>query len=174
MFRNLSPVLFALGAVACASDMQTDVEPRSEVDDKIHEHIAQMFAAHDADGDGTLAKAEVGANPFLSGHFDEVDLDSDGQLTQDEAKQFASDLHDAHCEGEACSAHGSIEDHVAQGFAKMDANADGFLTVAESEDHPLAHAFVEADADADGLVSAAELVTFAKRRHGEHDPHGHR
>jgi hypothetical protein len=100
MTRILLLVPFAL--FACAGEPQPDVEPRSEVDDAMQQHIAQIFAAHDADASGSLSRAEVEANPWLSAHFERADLDADGQLTQDEAIQHAQDAHEAHCEGGEC------------------------------------------------------------------------
>jgi hypothetical protein len=177
MLHKLSLVTLALCATACAASVQADADPR-DGDAKIQEHIAQFFAAHDADASGTLSKAEAGANPFLAAHFTQADVDEDGQLTPEEATQLALDVHESHCEGGDCPDHASPEDHIQKTFDALDVDADGAVTAAEARGHHIEHMFAGIDADADGRVTRAELTAFAERMHGEPDaghkpPHGH-
>jgi Ca2+-binding EF-hand superfamily protein len=173
MVRTLSISALTVLLSACANEGPIEVEPRSEVDDTIEQHVTQLFTAYDSDRNGSLSKTEASTQPWLGSHFERADLDGDAQVTVDEAMQLASDMHEGHCEAGDCAAHGSLADHVERAFAQMDADGDDAVTVAEAEGHPLQYVFDSADADADGGVSKSELVTFAERMHGG-EAHGHR
>lgn len=158
-------------ALACATDPQTEPEPRSGVEGTIDRHIAQIFEAHDADGSGALDEAEAEANAWLASHFDAADLDADGQVTPEEATALADDVHDAHCEAGDCTGHQSLKAHVERAFAEMDADGDRLVTAQEAHGHHLEHAFTQVDTDADGRVSATELGAFAEKMHAEPADH---
>lgn len=170
--------------LACAGDHSSEIEHRSdEVEDKLHQHIGQIFEEHDSDHSGSLSKAEAEDSHWIAAHFDAADANGDDQVTQEEAIQYAQDLHEANCEGEQdaggdCHGTDAIAQHVEKGFAMLDVDQDGQLTLAESEGQPLAQMFDEADTDDSGTVSLEELHAIAIKKHAEaseaaEGAHGH-
>jgi Ca2+-binding EF-hand superfamily protein len=168
MPRKLAILLCVLAVPACANDGHSEAEPRV-LDANISSHIAQAFAAHDQDGNGTLSKSEAGSHPMLAAHFDEADVDGDGVLTQDEVLQLASELHETACDDAECPSHAEGHDaHVASVFATLDANRDGFVTPAEADGHHLADIFTRVDADGDARITLAEVRALAATHTGGH------
>jgi Ca2+-binding EF-hand superfamily protein len=80
-------------------------------------------------------------------HFDKLDANSDGQLTQDEMSAARKDFH------EQKHAHG------AERFKAADANSDGGLDLAEAQTAmpKLAEKFSTVDANNDGKITPDEL-----------------
>jgi len=51
-------------------------------------HAGDEFTLLDVDGSGALSKEEAMALPGLSGTWDQLDVDADGQLTVEEFSRF--------------------------------------------------------------------------------------
>lgn len=119
-----------------------------------------MFQQLDADGDGTVTKAEFDA--FSQARFAELDGDADGALTQEEILAHRG-------EGRRGGMRGApTEEQRAEMAARMierrDTNGDGQLSADEIA-APV-DMFAALDADEDGLLSREEFEAMqAKGRH---------
>ena len=58
----------------------------------VTEHVDQVFAALDADGDKVLSREEVTGHR-LGSHFEEADADADGHITYEEMIAFGGRMH---------------------------------------------------------------------------------
>ncbi len=127
---------------------------RGRHEDMRHQHFAEL----DANSNGTLSQDE--AKGPLAEHFNEIDADGDGELTKDELKAF----HKEHG-----GPHGHPPGHVME---VLDENGNGTISKDEARG-PMADDFAEIDADADGEVSGDEVHAFFEARHGDaHDGGG--
>ncbi len=61
---------------------------RARMHDKMRAKMQDLWKAADKDGDGALSRAEAdnADMPMLSRHFDRIDKNKDGKLTQDELR----------------------------------------------------------------------------------------
>ena len=105
----------------------------------------------DANKDGVVDKTEAAAHPRLAQNFDVMDANKDGKLSNDELRAAKEQHKGAGGKG--------------QGFAKADANGDGFIDKTEAAGMPrLAQRFDQLDTDKDARLSAQEMQ--AARKHG--------
>jgi Ca2+-binding EF-hand superfamily protein len=111
----------------------------------------------DADGDGSLTRAEL--VDWRATVFDAMDADADDRLTREEfvAVQLGRGADPA-MRGPRYQQMQSAKEAE---FDAMDADRDGFVTRETFEEHAVAM-FGEADADGDGRLAPAE---FAAMRH---------
>jgi Ca2+-binding EF-hand superfamily protein len=104
----------------------------------------------DTDGNGLVSRAEVeesGKDRLLE-HFDEIDANSDGNLSEEEIKTFGESKR-----GERGS----------RGVMKLDTDGDGEISKAEAEEsgkEKLIEKFDEIDSNSDGKLSKEELKEF--------------
>lgn len=126
---------------------------------------AGMMARMDADRDGAITRAEHAA--ASQAMFDRMDADRDGRVTAEEMKGGHAKMMADHGgmkhkgmrhEG---MRHEGMKPHPGKGMhghgmARMDANGDGRVTVAEHAAAAQAM-FLRMDADRDGYVSKAEI-----------------
>jgi Ca2+-binding EF-hand superfamily protein len=98
----------------------------------------------DADGNGTLSRAEVQASlPMMSESFVQMDANGDGQLSSDEMHAYKSK------DGKR---------DMRQQFSAADKDGDNMLDVAEASSMPmLSEQFAKVDVNQDGKVSIEEL-----------------
>jgi Ca2+-binding EF-hand superfamily protein len=106
-------------------------------------HGRFVFEQADANGDGqvTLAEADAAKAERMAG----MDADSDGYITFEEARAHRQALR---------------EERARARFARLDANADGKVSVAEIEARADEHAmkmFERLDRNADGAIAREEL-----------------
>jgi len=106
-----------------------------------------MFKNMDANGDGTVSRAEF--NAFNARRFKELDVNKDGKLTLNEMnggqKKSAGDMRN----------NGTT--HLDERFNAADANHDGGLDRQEAKQMPmLSMYFDEVDANHDGKVTRQE------------------
>ena len=112
-----------------------------------------MLKKMDANGDGTLSRAEFDA--FHLKHFDELDANKDGKITLDEMKTGHKSMSD---KGRGMS--------KGKSFDEADANHDGALTREETEKIPmLSKRFDEMDANHDSKVTREEMGAAMKKMH---------
>ena len=79
--------LRAHGARRHAQTTQRGDRPRRQDAEARKARFDQDFKRADTDGDGALSKAEAGkAMPRLARHFDAIDSNHDGKITQEEVK----------------------------------------------------------------------------------------
>ena len=75
-----------------------------------HGHMAERLKAADTNGDGLISRAEAqAALPRLAKHFDQIDVNHDGQISPEELK----------------AAHQAMKNAM---FDRMDANHDGVIS----------------------------------------------
>lgn len=118
------------------------------------------FEEFDADGDGSVTRAEVDA--FRAGRFAEVDADGDGSVTREEFT--------AHVVARAT-------ERAAEMFERLDADGDGALSRDALEARGPGGAlegriFAMLDADGDGAIAREEHDAAMERRAGMHEEHG--
>ena len=69
---------------------------KGEMREKMAERFDAKFKAADKDGDGALTKDEAQAGlPHLAKHFDQIDANHDGKVTEDEIRAYMKSRHDA-------------------------------------------------------------------------------
>ncbi len=115
------------------------------------------FAEMDKNGDGQLAKDEVGRR--LAANFEQLDTDNSGTLSADELAGFRK--------GRAGG-----KNFKRPTFAEMDKNSDGQLTKDEVG-RRLAANFEQLDTDNSGTLSADELSVLKPRGAGKHHKRHH-
>lgn len=151
----------------------------------------------DKNGDGFIDRAEAAASPRLAGKFDELDGNKDGKLARAELPwrghghpgmgghgRAMLDTLDTDKDGRISLAEAQAGDgKLAERFARMDANKDGYIDRADREVHARQRRddwFAKADTDKDGKLSKAEFDAAGsfgrghgpRRGHDEGD-HGH-
>jgi len=171
MLRELFVILVTLGSASClGADAQPDVGLRNELDKRTVEYVGLAFAAHDQDR-SKLSKAEAGHHPGLVGHFQNADLDGDGELSDEKVLQLGVDVHASHCETHSCDDHVASTEHSVRIVAAFDADGDGFVTEREAEGRHLSEMFEPIDTDENGRLTVAELGRFMRAMHkGTHHP----
>ena len=108
--------------------------------------LARLKAA-DTNGDGLISRAEAAALPRIARHFDAIDTNKDGQLSQDELRAFHQTQRAEHFRKIDTDGDGRISKAEAQAgaprlaehFDRIDANKDGFLTSDELQAAHAAH-----------------------------------
>jgi Ca2+-binding EF-hand superfamily protein len=150
--RSLIAALFLVPALAFAADNTTAPAAKGE--------HGSHFKKADADGNGTLSRAEVEkAMPRLSGKFDSIDTNKDGQLSRGELSAWKK----AH--------KGELQAKAAERFKHADTNADGKISRAEAEKNAprLAKKFDAIDANKDGQLTQDELRAYRESKRNRKD-----
>lgn len=133
--------------------------------DQPHSDAAHAMRA-DTDGDGRVSRAEAtAAGAEKSGKwFDELDLNKDGYVTQEEARQAR--------ETRRAEMQAKMKEKMEQRFKEADANNDGSLSLDEVQAKMprMADRFTAIDQDKNGLLSRDELSR--KGAHHGRGPHG--
>lgn len=105
----------------------------------------------DTDGDGRISKAEAATAPRLAQHFDQIDANHDGFLTQEEIRAAHQAMRVAH-------------------WKRIDTDGDGKISLAEAQANAprLAAHFDQVDANHDGFITPDELRAAFHAMHGNH------
>lgn len=142
--KIFSTCLVAAAALLAGAASAGD-QPRSDAP-RDHMHS-------DTDGDGRVSRAEAtAAGAEKSGKwFDELDLNKDGYVTQDEARQARETRRE--------KMHAGMKEKMDQRFTDADANTDGSLSLDEVQAKMprLADRFSTLDKDKNGLLSRDEI-----------------
>ena len=117
----------------------------------------QRWSEADTDRNGTLSQAEMQVSmPTIAANFSQMDVNGDGQLSQDEMHSFNNNASD--------------KGQWQQSFKAADTNGDGALTLAEAQAQSgmpmLSSHFSTIDADKDGKVTSQELAKHHGSMHG--------
>ena len=143
--RTLIAALFLVPALGFAADNAT--APKGE--------RGSYFKKADADGNGTLSRAEVEKSvPRLAMTFDQIDTDKDGQLSRGELHAWKK----AH--------KGERQAKAAERFKHADTDGDGAISRAEAGKHAprLAQKFDLIDANKDGKLTQDELRAYREAK----------
>ncbi|HET7127021.1 MAG TPA: hypothetical protein VFI26_08025 [Lysobacter sp.] len=164
--RNRALLALALSAalvstVAVAQQATTSVPAQS------------MHAKLDANGDGAIDKAEAAKSPRLAGKFDQLDSNHDGRLGADERPQWRNGMHrgmhrmhdrmqklDTDGDKRISSKEAAAQPELAQRFARLDANRDGYLDRSDWQARMAqkrGECFAKADADGNGQLTRGEF-----------------
>lgn len=157
--RSLIAALILVPAIGFAADNTAGAKgPRT----------AGHFSKADADGNGTLSRAEADKSmPRLARQFDQIDTNKDGQLSRDEMKAWKKTHKHAHKKGNKADRQA----RAAERFKHADTNGDGKISRAEAEKNAprLAKRFDAIDADKDGQLTQDELRAYREaKRSREH------
>ena len=104
----------------------------------------------DGDQDGQVSRQEA-SDHWMARKFERVDTNSDGFLTYEEILAFKSSHK-----------HKWGKKKADRILGKLDSDQDGVISAAEAKDHWLGHKFEKVDANADGFVTIEELREFKK------------
>jgi len=143
--RTLIAALFLVPALGFAADNAT--APKGE--------RGSYFKKADADGNGTLSRAEVEKSvPRLAMTFDQIDTDKDGQLSRGELHAWKK----AH--------KGERQAKAAERFKHADTDGDGAISRAEAGKHAprLAQKFDLIDGNKDGKLTQDELRAYREAK----------
>ena len=146
--RTLIAALFLVPALGFAADNTT--APKSE--------RGSHFKKADADGNGTLSRAEVEKSlPQLVGKFDSIDTNKDGQLSRGELNAWKK-AHRAERQAKA-----------AERFKHADTDGAGAISRAEAEKNAprLAQKFDQIDSNKDGKLTQDELRAYREAKRGQ-------
>jgi Ca2+-binding EF-hand superfamily protein len=134
---------------------------KTELDAQREAHRAEWKArgeerwkSADTDGNGTLSRVEAEASmPWMSGSFEKLDGNADGQLTREEMRAGREHGHEG------------MREAAADRFKGADANGDGAIDLAEAQTGmpKLAEKFTTVDANNDGKVTPDELRSLRHR-----------
>ena len=155
--RTLIAALFLVPALGFAADNATTTATAPKGERSSH------FKKADADGNGTLSRAEVDKSmPRLAGKFDEIDTNKDGQLSRDEMKAWKKTHKHAHKKGNKADRQA----RAAERFKHADTNGDGAISRAEAEQNAprLAKKFDAIDANKDGQLTQDELRAYRESK----------
>jgi Ca2+-binding EF-hand superfamily protein len=156
--RTLIAALFLVPALGFAADNTT--APKGE--------RGSHFKKADADGNGTLSRAEVEKSmPRLAEKFDQIDTNKDGQLSRDEMKAWKKTHKHAHQKGN----NADRQAKAAERFKHADTNGDGKISRAEAEKNAprLAKKFDAIDANKDGQLTQEELRAYRETKRSRKD-----
>ena len=156
--RTLIAALFLVPALGFAADNTT--APKRE--------RGSHFKKADADGNGTLSRAEVEKSmPRLAEKFDQIDTNKDGQLSRDEMKAWKKTHKHAHKKGNKADRQAK----AAERFKHADTNGDGKISRAEAEKNAprLAKKFDAIDANKDGQLTQEELRAYRETKRSRKD-----
>jgi Ca2+-binding EF-hand superfamily protein len=148
--RSLIAALFLVPALGFAADNTT--APK--------DGRSSHFKKADADGNGTLSRAEVEKSmPRLAKKFDQIDTNKDGQLSRGEFHAWRK----AH--------KGERQVKAAERFKHADTNGDGKISRAEAEKNAprLAKKFDAIDANKDGQLTQDELRAYREAKRSRKD-----
>lgn len=115
------------------------------------------FKKADADGDGTLSRAEIEtARPRLFGKFDSIDADKDGRLSRSELRAWAA------------AQKVERQKTGSDPFRHADTDGDGAISRAEAKKHAprLAKKFDRIDTDKDGRLTQDEMRAYREAKRG--------
>ncbi len=92
--KTLSAAMITLTAcgVAAAGAIRTDVDAGAT-------RQSPGFVQLDADGDGSLGKSEINADPLLRTHWNQLDENQDGVVSHSEFSAFEADSVEERAEG---------------------------------------------------------------------------
>jgi Ca2+-binding EF-hand superfamily protein len=158
--RTLIAALFLVPALGFAADNTTAAAPKGE--------RGSHFKKADADGSGTLSRAEVEKSmPRLAKQFDQIDTNKDGQLSRDELKAWRKTHKHAHKKGNTAERQAK----AAERFKHADTNGDGKISRAEAEKNAprLAKKFDAIDANKDGQLTQDELRAYRESKRNRKD-----
>lgn len=116
---------------------------------------AAHFKKADADGNGSLSKAEMeAAIPNLAKDFDAIDANKDGQVSHDEMRAWRQ------------AKKAEIKQKGSERFKKADSDGNGTLSKEEAEKGMprLAKNFDAIDTNKDGQISPDEIRAYMKDR----------
>lgn len=111
------------------------------------------FAKADADGDGVVTVEEMAAR--RAAEIAALDADGDGFVTAQEMVDRTRAVMEAR-----------MLERAQRQLERLDADADGQLSVSELPEAPFDRMFAAIDADGDGAVTEAEFEAFAALRDG--------
>ncbi|QDL90738.1 hypothetical protein FDP22_02395 [Paroceanicella profunda] len=130
-------------------------------------HGPAMFMKMDADGDGTVTRAEVDA--FRKARFDAADANHDGEITRDElVASMTQRLEQERLDREKRRAEGMAD----RMMARADGNGDGVISAGEPPATFEDMMFRRFDTDGDGTISAQEAEAGQRMMHHHGGPRG--
>ena len=138
----------------------------------------ERLKAADKNADGMLSRDEAASLPFILKNFDAIDADRNGYITVEELHAFHAQ-HKGHRghrgglkaldkdgDGRISREEAAAAPRLAQNFAKIDTNGDGFLTKDElkAARHAMHQAhWAKIDTNGDGKISLDEARANAPR-----------
>jgi hypothetical protein len=151
--------VLSLTAAALASVAVIAIAAPEGVGAHRHGGMLERIKQADTDGNGLLSRDEAKSLPRLAKHFDEIDANHDGQLSQDELRSFHEQMRAQHEQMRA--------QRMAEHWKKIDTDGDGRVSLAEAQANAprLAERFSQIDANGDGFITPEEMKAAHQRHH---------
>lgn len=142
--------VFVLGASMAYAEPSAHDMPGARKAQWADKHFKEM----DANGDGTISKAEF--DDFHTKHFQEIDADKDGKLTREEMREGHKEKREQAKDGR---------------FDEVDADHDGVLSREEAKKMPrmTTKRFDKMDANKDGKLSREEMEASMEKMRRKRD-----
>ncbi len=157
--RTLIAALFLVPALGFAADNATTRATTTAAKGE----RGNYFKKADADGNGTLSRAEVEKSlPRLAKKFDKIDTNKDGQLSSEELKAAMKAHKHAHRKAHKADHQAK----AAERFKHADTDGDGAISRAEAAKNAprLAQKFDLIDGNKDGKLTQDEMRAYREAK----------
>ena len=156
----LLALLLTGACFASPDDKLQPKKPQLKPGELLRGSAGDFIKAHDKDGDGLLTKEEL--PPRLADSFERYDLNKDGKLDKKEVEAMLAVLRKQFVKPAIPPGRPGVEQIVKQWLDEFDKDKDGRISKDEARG-PMAQNFAKLDVNQDGFLDRKELATAAER-----------
>ena len=161
MLRHALLALFLIGSYSeLADDKPQPKKPQAKLQDMLGGNAENFIKRFDKDGDGFLKKEELPER--LAESFARFDTNKDGKLDKQEVEAMLAVLRKQVAKPGGPAGRAGAEQLVSQWLLQFDKDNDGRISKEEARG-PLAQGFARIDANQDGFLDRKELTVAAER-----------
>lgn len=162
-FIPLAALALAMAGVAIAAPQAANDAKTAKAAAAHPGHHGAMLKL-DTNNDGSIDRAEAAAHPRMAAAFAKFDKNADGRIDASErpTRHEGQGRHGgkgAHRRG----GHGGMSHAI-----RLDTDGDGRISTVEAKDSPLAERFASIDRNRDGFLVRAEIQAYGEQRRAEH------